>query len=245
MKLLDAVFATGQPDEHYLRRRESTLIVGIECLKPCDEHSFCKSMNTLTANDGFDLHLTDMGDVYAVEVGTEAGAKLLQEHCQVCEASETAVAQLNQVLSEKWPNFSFRLDFDGAELPSLMALSYKDPLWDELGKRCLACGSCNIVCPTCYCFNVCDKISLDGQTGERVRLWDSCQLDELRASPPARISATSVRSASATASSAKVSTSRTCTTSWAVSAAVVAPAACLVDITPVNVWNALYQSHAS
>ena len=157
MKLLDAVFATGQPDEHYLRRRESTLIIGIECLKPCDEHSFCKSMNTLTASDGFDLHLTDMGDVYAVEVGTEAGAKLLQEHCQVCEASETAVAQLNQVLSEKWPNFSYRLDFDGAELPSLMALSYKDPLWDELGKRCLACGSCNIVCPTCYCFNVCDK----------------------------------------------------------------------------------------
>ena len=87
MKLLDAVFATGQPDEHYLRRRESTLIIGIECLKPCDEHSFCKSMNTLTANDGFDLHLTDLGDVYAVEVGTEAGEKLLQEHCQVCEAS--------------------------------------------------------------------------------------------------------------------------------------------------------------
>jgi len=82
MKLLDAVFTAGQQDQHYLQRRKSTLIIGIECLKPCDGHSFCKSMNTLTASDGFDLHLTDLGDVYAVEVGTEAGAQLLQEHCQ-------------------------------------------------------------------------------------------------------------------------------------------------------------------
>lgn len=245
MKLLDAVFAEGQPDEHYLRRRQSTLIVGIECLKPCDEHSFCKSMNTLTASDGFDLHLTDMGDVYAVEVGTPAGEKLLQEYCQSCEATEDAVARLNQVLSEKWPRFPYRLDFDGAELPALMALSYKDPLWDELGARCLACGSCNLVCPTCYCFNVCDQVSLDGKTGERVRLWDSCQLDEF-----ARV---------ATGENFRHKRSQRQRHRFFRKGKYIpdmhselgcvgcgrCARACLVDITPVGVWNALYQTHAS
>lgn len=245
MKLLDAVFATGEQDEHYMRRRASTLIVGIECLKPCDEHSFCKSMNTLTADDGFDLLLTDMGDVYAVEVGTEAGAKLLQDHCQTCEASEAAIGRLNQVLSEKWPRFSYRLDFDGAELPALMALSYKDALWDELGKRCLACGSCNIVCPTCYCFNVCDHIALDGQTGERARVWDSCQLDEF-----ARV---------ATGENFRHKRSQRQRHRFFRKGKYISDMhhelgcvgcgrcarACLVDITPVGVWNALYQAHAS
>jgi sulfhydrogenase subunit beta (sulfur reductase) len=245
MKLLDAVFATGEKDEHYLLRRNASLIIGIECLKPCDEHSFCKSMNTLTVSDGFDLHLTDLGDVYAVEVGTEAGAKLLAEYCQTCDASDDAVGRLNQALSEKWPRFSYRLDFDGAELPSLMALSYKDPLWDELGKRCLACGSCNIVCPTCYCFNVCDRISLDGQTGERVRLWDSCQLDEF-----ARV---------ATGENFRHKRSQRQRHRFFRKGKYIpdmhselgcvgcgrCARACLVDITPVGVWNALYQAHAS
>jgi len=202
-------------------------------------------MNTLTADDGFDLLLTDMGDVYAVEVGTEAGAKLLQDHCQTCEASEAAIGRLNQVLSEKWPRFSYRLDFDGAELPALMALSYKDALWDELGKRCLACGSCNIVCPTCYCFNVCDHIALDGQTGERVRVWDSCQLDEF-----ARV---------ATGENFRHKRSQRQRHRFFRKGKYISDMhhelgcvgcgrcarACLVDITPVGVWNALYQAHAS
>ncbi len=246
MKLLDAVFATGEKDQHYLRRRESTLIVGVECLKPCDEHSFCKSMNTLTASDGFDLHLTDLGDAYAVEVGSEAGKKLLHDHCQSCDASEEEIARLNQVLSEKWPRFSYRLDFDGAELPSLMALSYKDPLWDELGKRCLACSSCNIVCPTCYCFNVCDRISLDGKTGERVRLWDSCQLDEF-----ARVATgenfrpkRSQRQRHRFFRKGKYIPEMHGGELGCVGCGRCARA-CLVDITPVGVWNALYRAHAS
>ena len=69
MKLLDAVFAKGYPDAHYLKRRENTLIVGIECLTPCDEHSFCKSMGTLSASEGYDIHLTDLGDAAALCAG--------------------------------------------------------------------------------------------------------------------------------------------------------------------------------
>ncbi len=243
--LLDAVFATGQRDEHYLKRRAATLIVGIECLTPCDEHSFCKSMGTLTADKGFDLHLIDLGDNYAVEVGTAAGEALLSAHGAARDAEANDVELLNRVLSEKWPRFPYRLDLDGSELPSLMALSYKDALWNELGERCLACGSCNLVCPTCYCFNVTDRVTLDGKTGERVRLWDSCQLDEF-----ARV-ATGENFRHKRAERQRHRFFRKGKYIFDMHGELGCVGcgrcarACLVDITPVGVWNALHQAHAS
>lgn len=243
--LLDAVFAGSPQDDHYLKRRAATLIIGMECLAPCSEHSFCKSMGTLTADKGFDLHLIDLGEAYAVEVGTAAGAALLREHSTARPSEDADVALLNQVLSEKWPRFPYRLDFDGSELPNLMALSYKDPLWEELGQRCLACGSCTLVCPTCYCFDVRDRVSLDGTAGERVRVWDSCQLDEF-----ARVATgenfrqeRSARQRHRFMRKGKYLLDRYgelgCVGCGRCASA------CLVDITPVGVWNALYEAHAS
>ena len=49
------------------------------------------------------------------------------------------------------------------------------PVWDDLGNRCLSCGNCTNVCPTCYCFDVYDEPNLDLKTGKRIRVWDSCQ----------------------------------------------------------------------
>lgn len=245
LALLDAVFATGHRDEHYLKRRASTLIIGIECLAPCDEHSFCKDMGTLTADKGFDLHLTDLGDAYAVEIGTAAGEALLSRYGAARDAGEADMQALNRVLSEKWPRFPYRLELDGGELPNLMAVSYKDALWDELGERCLACGSCNLVCPTCYCFNVSDRVALDGKTGERVRVWDSCQLDEF-----ARV---------ATGENFRHKRSERQRHRFFRKGKYIfdmhgelgcvgcgrCARACLADITPVEVWNALHQARAS
>jgi len=178
IQLLDAVFSTGFPDPHYLERRNRTLIVGIECLRPCDEHSFCKSMGTLTAEEGYDLHLIDLGDAYAVDIGTSEGHDLLGLYASTTPAKPGEMQRLNAVISEKWPKFPYRLEFDVSDLPSLLSLSAKSPLWAELGERCLACAACTNVCPTCFCFDVKDEIELDLRRGERVRIWDSCQLDE-------------------------------------------------------------------
>ena len=178
IRLLDAAFTADYPDVHYLERRRQTLIISLECLEPCDEHSFCKDMGTLTAEEGYDLHLTDLGDAYAVHVGTEAGGALLDKYATARAAADSDVRRLNEVLGAKWPRFSHRLDFDAAELPAMLATAYDHPIWAELGERCLSCGSCTNVCPTCYCFNVIDSISLTQDEAERVRYWDSCQLDE-------------------------------------------------------------------
>ena len=178
IQLLDKAFSQDYPDAHYLERRRQTIIVSLECLEPCDEHSFCKSMGTLTAGEGYDLHLTDLGAAYAVDVATEAGEQLLSRYGTARQAADADIRRLNGVLSAKWPRFAYRLDFDAAELPALLRRAYDQPLWEELGERCLACGSCTNVCPTCYCFNVVDEVNMALTEGERLRRWDSCQLDE-------------------------------------------------------------------
>jgi hypothetical protein len=147
IKLLDHVFATGHIDPYYTTRRKQTFIVSIECLNPCDEYSFCKSMGTLSTDDGYDLHMTDLGDFYAIDIGTDEGKNLLN-YAKTKPATEEELKKLNAVISEKWSRFPYRLDFDVNDLPSLLNMSMKSPLWEELGERCLACAACTNVCPT-------------------------------------------------------------------------------------------------
>lgn len=178
LSLLDRAFSADFPDVHYLERRKQTLVVSMECLKPCDEHSFCKDMGTMSADGGYDLHLTDIGDAYAVAIGTDAGAALLGKYANIYSPSDGETRRLEEAMAAKWPRFRNRLTFDAAELPALLATAYKHPIWKELGDRCLACGSCTNVCPTCYCFNVTDALELNGVEAIRTRRWDSCQLEE-------------------------------------------------------------------
>ncbi len=178
LRVLDQAFGDGYPDAHYLQRRANTLLVGIECLEPCDEHSFCKSMGTLTVSEGYDLHLTDLGEGYAVDVGSEAGAALLARYATARKAVDPDMQQLNRALGAKWPRFRYKLDFDVGELAPLMSGAYESQVWDRLADICLACGQCTLVCPTCFCFNVHDEVELNLTDGERWRRWDSCQLDE-------------------------------------------------------------------
>lgn len=135
-------------------------------------------MGTLTADEGYDLHLTDLGNRYAVDVGTQTGEQLLAKYANARSAKQEDIQQLNAVIGAKWPKFPYRLDFDVSELPSILELSMKSPLWKELGGRCLACAACTNVCPTCFCFDVRDEVELNLVDGQRVRQWDSCQLDE-------------------------------------------------------------------
>jgi sulfhydrogenase subunit beta (sulfur reductase) len=178
ISLLDQAFGRGMPDQNYAARRENTTIVSIECLTPCTEHAFCKDMGTLSVTENFDLHLTDLGDVYAIDIGSPKGAALLEGVGHVQEPSEQEYRRLSRVMNNKWSRFPYRLEVDITELPSLLTISYKSSLWDDLGKQCLACGMCTLVCPTCYCFDVVDEIDLSLNSGARYRVWDSCQLNQ-------------------------------------------------------------------
>jgi sulfhydrogenase subunit beta (sulfur reductase) len=240
IQLLDRVFSKVYADPNYVNRRQKTLIISLECLRPCDEHSFCKSMGTLTSDEGYDIHMLDLGDVYVLDVATPEGQDLLQ-YAVTEPATPVIIERLNTALNEKWPRFPYRLDFDVSELSSLLSVSMKNPLWEELGERCLACAACTNVCPTCFCFNVKDETGLDLTSGERVRTWDSCQLDDFatvagghnfRKSRALRQRHRFMRKGKYILSAHNYLGCTGCGR---------CARACLVDITPVGVFNELYR----
>lgn len=174
--LMDRVFEYGTRDANYLARRARTVIIGTDCLP--DEHCFCKSLGTDRADTGFDLYLHTVKKGFAVRIGTEKGAGILSKYAPGKAASKKELKEMEGFLSRRDASFVARIDAPAAELPQIYSKSDDSPVWDKIGSICYGCGSCNNVCPTCYCFDVRDEVSADLKQGERVRVWDGCTLED-------------------------------------------------------------------
>ncbi|MBI3753868.1 MAG: 4Fe-4S dicluster domain-containing protein [Deltaproteobacteria bacterium] len=176
IRLMDMVFAYGTPDVNYLKRREKTVIIGIDCLP--DKHCFCKSVNTMTVDSGFDLFLHDIGSGFVVEIGTRKGNDLLYKHAKTKKATAGERAKMAEFKNKKAELFITKINAEASTLPLLYSGSYFSPVWEKIGKICYGCGSCNNVCPTCYCFDVRDDVTLNLTEGGRYRVWDGCTLED-------------------------------------------------------------------
>jgi ferredoxin len=137
---------------------------------------------------GFDLALTELGDRLVIEVGTDAGGAALAKAPWVpCTLEEIEKARelpfkLSQHMmqrdrasgaeaSEGQPKGRY---LDTREIHDLLLHNLEHPRWDHVAERCLACGNCTMVCPTCFCSSVQEVTDLTGDTFRRERLWDSC-----------------------------------------------------------------------
>lgn len=170
LKILDLLYLTDYFDPYYEKKRENLLVIGYGCMP--DEKCFCQSMGTSTADDGFDLFLTHMGESCLVTVGTARGDDIVRAHRDLFE-SATPEDIHTYMLRLKERRAAFQLHLDITDLPYVLEMKKDSPVWDELAKKCLTCGSCSMVCPTCSCFNVVDGIPEEGLRA-RYRLWDSC-----------------------------------------------------------------------
>lgn len=175
--LMDNVFSGRYEDPYYRARRESTLVFGISC--DPSETCFCNAWGTDEVHWGFDVFMTDLGDRYFLSVASVKGAEVLDRHVETREITDRDTRDFQ--LATKRFRASFSHDLDTSQLPLLLDAKFDSPVWDELGGRCLSCGACSMVCPTCYCFDVHDVLEADGKTGTRVRKWDSCQFKEFAA----------------------------------------------------------------
>lgn len=175
---LDSVFGDENPDPYYLAKRKESLLIGVNC-QP-DEQCFCASMGTMKPPAaGFDLFLTDTGTGYAVETGTAAGQAVLDQHAITRAIDAGDIARIDGWYEKKAAGQVLSVKSQVEHLPLLFEGEYRDKIWDELGQRCLSCGACNLVCPTCYCFDIKDDVELsDLQSGIRQRFWDGCQLED-------------------------------------------------------------------
>jgi sulfhydrogenase subunit beta (sulfur reductase) len=172
---LDQTFGDDNVDTNYRARREATTLIGVDCLP--DEHCFCTSVGTNLPEAGtFDLFLTDIGTAYTAEVGSERGRELLERYATTREATGADLALLQKRRKQKEAMVTAHLNADVQTLPLLFEALRGSPVWEEQGAKCLSCGNCNLVCPTCYCFDVGDLMQLNLTDGERVRRWDGCLL---------------------------------------------------------------------
>ncbi len=177
IELLDEVFMTAHPDPHYITRRQNTLIIGVDCLHP-SPNSFAPSMGTHQTETGFDLLLTDIGSTMMVTTGSERGAQLLAEYTEAREPTDTEIATQKTLRDAAVEDYQLSLEVARERLPKLLEDHYDDPYWEEKSESCLSCGSCIMVCPTCFCFDVKDEVSLDLKGAVRVRQWDGCMLTD-------------------------------------------------------------------
>jgi ferredoxin len=176
LNLMDRVFAHGTPDANYLARRARTIIIGTDCVP--DAYCFCESMKTGVVEEGFDLFLNKVASGFLVSFGSDRGRELLSGKIKGRKARMAELKALEKARSRRKKLFETRIDADPSELPSIYSASDDSPVWDKIGKICYGCGSCNTVCPTCYCFDVRDEMTTNLKSGERVRVWDACTLED-------------------------------------------------------------------
>jgi ferredoxin len=162
-------------DVDYAAARDQTLVVAVACGSPA-QTCFCTSIGTGPApGAGYDLALTEVidegGHRFVVRVGTDRGADVLADITQrTAEPADTEAAAA--VVHAAVDAIDRRLDTTG--LPSVLDAEVEHPKWEEVAERCLACGNCTAVCPTCFCTSVEDVSDLSGEHAERWRVWDSC-----------------------------------------------------------------------
>lgn len=172
----DRVFCEGSyPDPVYSIRRQDAFIVAVNCAQ-AGGTCFCVSMQTgPKAESGFDLALTELLDEnvheFLVEVGTTNGAEVLAQ-IPHRPASDAHRAAADAVVAQTATQMGRTLETDG--IKQLLQGNPNHPRWDEVAERCLSCGNCTMVCPTCFCTTVDDHSDLAGQSAGRVRKWDSC-----------------------------------------------------------------------
>ncbi|SDN59321.1 4Fe-4S dicluster domain-containing protein [Desulfonauticus submarinus] len=176
---LDQLMDMGSVDVNYRARRDSTVIMGLDPLRVSDT-AFWAFVDADQVDFGFDLYWTKIGPAtFLVEVGSGLGEELLFVNGKVDKATagekETARRKHKEILYlAKKQNI---LKYPWEEVPKVMEKSFDSYLWTEKARKCLACGSCNFVCPTCYCFDIQDDVDDKLEKGRRYRTWDGCMLE--------------------------------------------------------------------
>lgn len=166
----DVFFTKGYIDEYYEAKREKLLTVALACTQPA-EACFCESLG-LSPNEApdADILLRDCGDVYLVQAQTERGEQAV---------SGTWAAYLSE--GDATPlEAHCTLQVDTTDMKDrFSALSASEELWDAFSLKCLNCGTCTFICPSCYCFDIDQENRC--KEGVRFRCWDSCMFSEYTA----------------------------------------------------------------
>jgi len=170
LELLDRVFLKKPVDEAYRRRREQSILIAMACTGEGPE-CFCTSFGVDPLRpSGADAVLADAGETYLITPLTGKGKRVIETLQPLL--NESAKGPESGKIKEILKLNHERGDIPVGQLPKEEKKLWDLSIWDELASRCLGCGVCTVLCPTCYCFDVEDE--QHGSSGKRFRAWDSC-----------------------------------------------------------------------
>ena len=175
IEIQDQVFLGGRhTDRDYAARRADVFLVAVDCFEPGGT-CFCTSMGTgPKVASGSDLTLTELFDGehrFLVRAGSDRGAELLAG-LSGRPAGPTDFEEAEQSVAAAADRMGRTME--AFDLRDLLDRNLEHPRWDDVAKRCLTCGNCTMVCPTCFCSAVEDETDLSGEEAERWRVWDTC-----------------------------------------------------------------------
>ena len=187
LRVQDRVFLHGgHVDVAYQARREKLFVVAVNCRRAAAT-CFCHSMKCgPAATHSFDLALTEAGNRFAVEIGSERGREILSAlgtaglltPCTADEADRVRTIPhdlertMHARVAEPGVPRPRSLDTDG--IRDLLYDNLEHPRWRVVADRCLSCANCTLVCPTCFCSSVEEVADLSGDDVTRERRWASC-----------------------------------------------------------------------
>lgn len=173
IEILDKVFIRKDfTDASYKSCRSDLFIVSVNCAHP-NQTCFCASMGSgPQCLNGFDLNLTELSDCFLVDIGSDVGLAMIEQ--LVWEpASAYHLQARHKIIQEAIESIQRRISWL-ENVPALLLKNLEHPLWSEISERCLSCGSCTLVCPTCFCWDANDHVEITLEKTNRTRVWDSC-----------------------------------------------------------------------
>jgi ferredoxin len=159
------------PDPHYLAQRQQLLLIAVNCTHPADT-CFCASTGDgPRAHFGYDLALTELEEGFVVEIHSDVGKQLAQQ----LALQEVTTHQLQQVdVAMKQATENQQRQLPSRDLNKTLFDNLDHSQWADVGERCLSCGNCTAVCPTCFCHQEDEVSDIQGKVSNHYREWDSC-----------------------------------------------------------------------
>ena len=170
-KLDKVLMESSFPTPYYAAKRKNMFIIGIECMP--QPSCFCRSMGTDSVYQGFDMFLTDLGDTYFVEVLSATAFNFLKQ-VRTRDPGGKEQDRYVKVIEDKNKKFIARVDT--TDLAKILDMEFQSDVWKYWGDRCLSCGTCAGVCPTCYCYGVEESVDIDLKNARKIKHLYSCNL---------------------------------------------------------------------